>query len=362
MEFGPSAEQRLFADGLRRMLAEVAPLSRVREVAGSKTGLDRRLWSELVSMGAVGVLLPERFGGSSLSLFDASIVAECLGGGVAPAPFLSTAVLAPIALLSSGTDAQQSALLPAIAAGQSLVGVGLSEVAARAVPRVELSQGKLHGAVRFVMDTGAADWFIIAVDADHLVLVAGDAPGLQRLPMQTLDRTRALAELRFDNTPCELIGEPEAAARTIRYMLSAARVLLAADTLGAGDEMIRQSVAYAKQRVQFDRVIASFQAVKHLCAEMVAEMEPCRSLVWYAGYAYDQLPQEAELMACHAKARLGDAGRFVARTATEVHGGMGFTDLLGLHYWFKRILLNRQLLGDPEQTRLEAARLQQWVE
>ena len=113
-----------------------------------------------------------------------------------------------------------------------------------------------------------------------------------------------------------------------------------------------------KERRQFGRVIGSFQAVKHLCAEMAAELEPCRSLVWYAAYAFDAAPLEASLTAAHAKALSSEVGRFIARTATEVHGGMGITDLLGLHFWFKRIGLNRQLLGGPERVREIAAGLQ----
>jgi alkylation response protein AidB-like acyl-CoA dehydrogenase len=117
-------------------------------------------------------------------------------------------------------------------------------------------------------------------------------------------------------------------------------------------------VAYAKERKQFGRVIGSFQAVKHMCAEMAAGLEPCRSLVWYAAHAQDHVPQESRMMACHAKAHLAEVGQFVAKTATEVHGGMGFTDLVGLHFWFKRIGANRQLLGSPELVRAEAARVQ----
>ena len=122
--------------------------------------------------------------------------------------------------------------------------------------------------------------------------------------------------------------------------------------------MLEKAVEYAKERRQFGRVIVSFQAVKHLCAEMAAALEPARALVWYAAYAFDRAPEEASLMAAHAKAHTGEIGRFVARTSTEVHGGIGITDLLGLHYWFKRIGLNRQLLGGPERARETAARLQ----
>jgi alkylation response protein AidB-like acyl-CoA dehydrogenase len=120
-------------------------------------------------------------------------------------------------------------------------------------------------------------------------------------------------------------------------------------------------VAYAGQREQFGRVIGSFQAVKHMCAEMAAMLEPARALVWHAAHAQDALPGEARLGAAHAKAHLGEVGREVSRMATEVHGGIGFTHELGLHYWFKRIGANRQLLGAPERCRREAAAFQGWA-
>ena len=136
---------------------------------------------------------------------------------------------------------------------------------------------------------------------------------------------------------------------------------IAADILGAAQTMLDRAVAYAKERRQFGRVIGSFQAVKHLCAEMAAALEPCRAFIWHAAHALDAAPEEGPILACHVKAHLSEVGQRVARTATEVHGGMGFTDLLGLHYWFKRIGVNRQLLGGPERAREDAARLQGWL-
>jgi alkylation response protein AidB-like acyl-CoA dehydrogenase len=124
--------------------------------------------------------------------------------------------------------------------------------------------------------------------------------------------------------------------------------------------MLEKAVAYSKEREQFNRPIGSFQAVKHMCADMVAKLEPCRSLVWYAAYAQDHVAEEAALMSRMAKSHLSEVGKYIARTSTEVHGGMGFTDLLGLHYWFKRLGANRQLLGGPETVREEAAKLQGW--
>ena len=222
---------------------------------------------------------------------------------------------------------------------------------------VSAHAGRLTGKALFVIDAAEADIFIVADRAGGLHLVEADAPGLTSTVLTTIDPTRSFAELTFDGAPTEPLdqGEP---ARALERLRDAAWTMLAADMLGAAATMIDKAVAYAKERRQFGRLIGSFQAVKHLCAEMAAELEPCRALVWYAAYAFDAVPAEASLTAAHAKAHLSEVSRFVARTATEVHGGIGITDLLGLHYWFKRVGLDRQLLGGPERVRSLAAQLQ----
>jgi alkylation response protein AidB-like acyl-CoA dehydrogenase len=164
-----------------------------------------------------------------------------------------------------------------------------------------------------------------------------------------------VCELNFDGAPATLISKDEA---LLKRTINLGRAIQAADTLGAAQCMLDQAVAYSLDRKQFNRAIGSFQAVKHLCAEMASQLEPCRAFVWFAGHAFDESAKEADLTACHAKAHLAEVGQFVAKTSTEVHGGMGFTDLVGLHYWFKRVGFNRQLLGSPEGVREEAAAIQ----
>ena len=122
--------------------------------------------------------------------------------------------------------------------------------------------------------------------------------------------------------------------------------------------MVEQAVAYSLQRKQFDRLIGSFQAVKHMCAEMVAELEPARALLWYAAHSFDAMPDEAPLMACHVLAHVSEIGREIASVSTQVHGGIGWTDEQNLHFWFKRIGNARHLLGGPEALRQRAAELQ----
>ena len=218
----------------------------------------------------------------------------------------------------------------------------------------------MSGKSLFVLDFAGAEWFVVADKFAGLHIVDANAKGLEKITLTSIDTTRAIGELNFDSVEAEPLssGNPPA---TLERMIDAGRIILAADTLGAGNRMIEKAVGYAKERQQFGRVIGSFQAVKHLCAEMVAELEPCRSLIWYAAYAFDEFPDQSRRMAAHAKALTSDAGSFVARTSTEVHGGMGFTDLLGLHYWFKRIGFNRQAMGGPERVRHDAAVAQGWI-
>jgi alkylation response protein AidB-like acyl-CoA dehydrogenase len=359
MEFGLSSDQRMMQASVAGTLERICPLSRVRAFAETKEVVARDVWAALVGLGVAGILIPEEFGGLGLGLLDAALVAESLGAHVAPAPLLGSAILAPLAIMQAGSAAQKAAWLPKLAAGEVLAGVAIGEAVggARDGAGVTANDARLNGAALFVIDFGAADFFIVADSGEKLHVVSADAAGLTRIDLTTIDLTRRLGELRFDDTPAEPLEGGRAGA-PVERLRDAAWTILAADMLGASGAMLDKAVAYAKERRQFGRLIGSFQAVKHMCAEMAAELEPCRSLVWYAAHAFDAVPAEAALTAAHAKAHLSEVSRFVARTATEVHGGVGFTDLLGLHYWFKRVGLDRQLLGGPERVRRAAARMQ----
>jgi alkylation response protein AidB-like acyl-CoA dehydrogenase len=362
MDFALTDDQKMMQDTLGRTLDRVCPLDRVRKAAADREPQAGDVWRALADLGVTGLIVPEAHGGVGQTLLDAALAAEMLGRAVAPVAFVGGCVMAPLALTGSGSPEQQAQWLPKLAAGDLVAGVAVSEHAAgaREGGGVSATEGRLSGKALFVLDAGAADLFIVADRRKGLHLVRGDASGLSRSTLTTIDATRGVGELAFDNVEAEPLAANDSAA-TLSRMIDAGRVVLAADILGAAERMIEKAVAYAQERRQFGRVIGSFQAVKHLCAEMIAELEPCRSLVWYAAYAFDAAPGEAGLMAAHAKAHLSETGTFIARTATEVHGGMGFTDLLGLHYWFKRIGFDRQMLGGPDRVRSDAAALQGWV-
>ena len=351
MQFGLSEEQILLRDNVNRFLDDHSALDRVRQYADG--GEDGDIWAGLAELGVPALLVPEDQGGIGLSPLDAAIVAECLGFHIAPAPFLGTAVMAPTALVASGGDHDE--LLAEIAAGTHRVGIAFSEaIKRRNDAHVEVRGERMFGKSLFAFDA-EADSYLVADQNRHLYLIAANDPGLKRTQLTTVDKTRRTVELAYEDVAATCISTDVA---VFEATLDIGRVAIAADTLGAAQNMLDQAVEYAKQREQFNRPIGSFQAVKHMCAEMAAQLEPCRSMVWFAGHALAELPDEARVTACHTKAHLAEVAQFVAKTATEVHGGMGFTDLVGLHYWFKRCGANRQWLGAPEFVRQEAAVLQ----
>jgi len=361
MEFALSDEQQMLQMSINRFLNSHCDLNRVRDATKDSITQQAEVWSGIGELGVLGILIPEEYGGVGLGYLDAALVAEALGRAIAPIPFIGSSIMAPVALLNAGDDRQKSAWLPKIAAGECVFGVGVTEqIGQRETEGVVAHEGKLTGKAMFVVDGVDADMLIIADDQGVLYLVDASASGVTRQNLPTIDKTRALAEVCLDQVEAEVLPGSVSNQQPLTQTIDAGRIMLAADSLGASDVMIEKAVAYAKERKQFDRVIGSFQAVKHMCAEMATELEPCRSLIWYAAHSINHIPDEARLLVCHAKAHLSEVGRFVAKTSTEVHGGMGFTDLLGLHYWFKRIGLDRQLLGAPELIREEAALFQGW--
>ncbi|HEY5105661.1 MAG TPA: acyl-CoA dehydrogenase family protein [Caulobacteraceae bacterium] len=357
MDFSLSDDQRSMQASVSGTLQRTATLDRVRAFADGDQIVGGQVWRSLVDLGVGGLLIPEKHGGLGLGLLDAALVGEALGANVTPTPFLGSAVLAPLALMKAGSAAQQDTWLPRLAAGEAKAAIAIGEAVsgARDGAGVTARNGRLSGKSLFVIDAAQADLIIVADGNGRLHLVAGDTPGLRNTPLTSIDLTRQLGEIAFADCRAEPLDQSDGVLGRLR---DAAWTMLAADMLGASGAMNDKAVAYAKERKQFGRLIGSFQAVKHLCAEMAAELEPCRALVWYAAYAFDAAPAEASLTAAHAKAHLSEVSRFVARTATEIHGGVGITDLLGLHYWFKRVGLDRQLLGGPERVRAMAAAMQ----
>lgn len=358
MYFGLSEEQKSLEENINRFLADNAPLDTIKAVANGEESKAKSVHQGILDLGLSGLVIPEEYGGLELNMLFATVVAAALGSGTAPVPYTGSYVMAPLAINLAGSDGQKNQWLPKIAGGECVIGVGLSEyVGAREDAGIEFSNGKLSGRSLFLIDGKNADAYLLANKSGELFLVEASSPGIETIELITVDKTRTSLELILKDVNADLLSGSSDKS-VIEKVLDAGRIMLAADTVGAAQVMLDKSVAYSLERKQFGRLIGSFQAVKHMCAEMAAELEPCHSMIWHAAHCFDNVPEEARLMACQTKAHISEVGQKVSKTATEVHGGMGFTDELGLHYWFKRIGLNKQLLGSPELIREEAGKLQ----
>lgn len=359
MYFGLSEEQQSLQDNIKKYLEDNASLDTIKEVAGGDLAKAENIHKGLVELGISGLMVPEKYGGLELDMLFASVVSGALGSGTAPVPFAGAYVMAPIALSLGGSESQKETWLPKIAGGEVIIGIGISEyVGARENAAITFSDNTISGRCLFVIDAKNADAYILSNKAGELYLIDAKDKGISVTELVTVDKTRPSIELNLDKVEAELLPGSEKNQGVINKILDAGRLMLSADSIGASQIMLDKAVAYSLERKQFGRVIGSFQAVKHMCAEMAAELEPCHSMIWHAAHCYDHDPAQARLMACHTKAHVSEVAKQISKTSTEVHGGMGFTDELGLHYWFKRIGLNRQLLGSPELVREEAARIQ----
>ena len=359
MYFGLSEEQQSLENSIKRYLEDNASLDTIKAVASGDKETAEKVHQGLIDLGISSLLVPEKYGGLELDMLFASVVSGALGSGTAPVPFTGTYVMAPLALSLAGSEVQKDYWLPKIAGGERIIGIGLSEfVGAREDTAISFSNDTLSGRALFIIDGKNADAFILSDKAGQLFIIDADDSGLTKIELTTVDKTRESMELVLKKVKTEILPGSEKNQDVINKVIDAGRLMLSADSLGASQVMLDKAVAYSLERKQFGRQIGSFQAVKHMCAEMAAELEPCHAMVWHTAYCFDHIPEEARLMACHTKAHVSEVGKQVSRTAIEVHGGMGFTEELGLHYWFKRIGLNRQLLGSPELVREEAAKIQ----
>ncbi len=360
MYFGLSEEQSFFQDNVKKYLEEHATIDNIKHItSGDKKNLSAEIHQGLLNLGINGLLIPEEFGGLGLDLLFAAVVSEALGGGVGPTPFIAPYVMAPTAIKHAGSKTQQENYLSKIATNEYRFGAGFSEfIGKRNDAGITFSDNKLNGRAMFVLDANDATHLLLAEEKGQIFVVDAKSANIEIVKLTTVDKTRQYSEVICNNLEAELLEHSSDSINPINQVIDAGRIMLAADSLGASQTMINKAVDYAKERKQFGRAIGSFQAVKHMCAEMAADLEPCYALVWHAAHCHDYSPAEARLMACHTKAHVSEISKSIAKKATEVHGGMGFTDLLGLHYWFKRIGLNRQILGSPELVREEAYKTQ----
>ena len=379
MNFAFSEEQDELREAVRRFLADKSPSSEVRRLMATTEGYNPAAWRQMADeLGLQSLAIPEEHGGSGFSFVELVIVLEEMGAALLCAPFLSSVVLAANALLTSGDKEAKARWLPGIASGETIATLALTEDAGRwdldavqlvASParcggrrsgdRREPDGWTLHGHKSYVVDGHVAALLLVVARMEEglgLFAVRGDASGLVRMPLPTMDQTRKQARVELAGTPAQLVGSAGQAGPGITKTLQLAAVALAAEQVGGAQHCLDSSVEYAKARIQFGRPIGSFQAIKHKCADLLLEVESARSAAYYAGWAAAQDSDELPLAASVAKSYCSETYFHAAAENIQIHGGIGFTWEHDAHLYLKRAKSSELLFGDPVHHRELLAR------
>jgi len=358
MNFAFSEEQEELRSAVRRFLVDKSPEPEVRRLMATEEGYDPGVWRQMADqLGLQSLAIPEKYGGAGFGFVELVVVLEEMGAALLCAPYLSSVILGANALETSGDDAAQREWLPKIASGEVIATLGLLEDRGKwtldAVSMVAAREGDgwvLDGHKSFVLDGHVADLVLVAARTERglsLFAVEGDADGLVRQALPTMDQTRKQARLELSRTPARLVGADGGAAPGLTKTLHLAAVALAAEQVGGAQRCLDSSVEYAKTRIQFGRPIGSFQAIKHKCADMLLEVESARSAAYYAGWTAAEDSDELPVVASLAKSYCSEAYFHAAAENIQIHGGIGFTWEHHAHLYFKRAKSSELLFGDP---------------
>jgi alkylation response protein AidB-like acyl-CoA dehydrogenase len=330
-------------------------------------GYDPDVWRTLSQdLGLTAVHIPEAYGGQGFGVSELAIAVEEMGRALLCAPYFASTVLTATAILKAGSEAQKRALLPGLAAGRTIAALAFTEDNGRwdaddvtATAIVSGGAWRLSGHKSFVLDGHTAELLVVLArrpgssgrDGLSLFTVRADATGLARQALASMDPTRKLARLTFDNVEAGLLGTEGDAAAPFAATLDIAAICLAHEMVGGAELLREQAIAFANQRYQFGRPISSFQSLKHKAAEMLMEVELAKSAAYYAAAAVDEADPEVPALASLAKAAASDAYLQTAIHAVQIHGGIGFTWDNDTHLWFKRAKSSEVFLGGPEYHR-----------
>jgi alkylation response protein AidB-like acyl-CoA dehydrogenase len=334
--------------GVKDALARRSPVATVLARIESGEPYDAELWRTLaVEMGLAGIAIPERFGGGGATLREAAVVLEELGRGVAPVPYLSSAVVATTVLLANAEVPAAAGALSALASGQAIAVLAVPFALEPDVPpMLSVVDGRLSGTMPGVAD-GLAATLLLVPTIDGLYLV--DAGQTDRTAVVSLDLTRPLADIRFaDVTGVQLSSTVE----SVVPGLTAGAALLASEQLGVAEWCLDETVAYLRQRHQFARPLGSFQALKHRLADIWVELTQVRAVARYAAACAADADPDLALAASVAQAFAGPAAVHAAEECVQLHGGIGFTWEHPAHLFLKRAKADAIALGTADRHRL----------
>ena len=368
MNFGFSEEQDELRKMVRRFLEEKSPESEVRRLMATNEGYDPAVWAQMANELALqGLGIPEEFGGQGYGPVELYVVFEEMGAALLCSPYFSTVALAANALLFVGHDDDKAAYLPGIASGDTIATLAITDDAGQwdlsATSTTAARSGDgfvLEGVRSYVTDGSIASLLLVpAMTSKGLSVfgVEGDATGVERTQLSTMDQTRKQSRIEFKGAPARLIGEEGGALAGLEATLQVAAAALAAEQVGGAQRVLDASVEYAKNRVQFGRPIGSFQAIKHKCADMLLDVESAKSAAYYAAWAAQERNDELPIAASLAKSFCSEAYFHCAAENIQIHGGIGFTWEHPAHLYFKRAKSSELFLGDPAYHRELLAQL-----
>ncbi len=358
MNFAFNEEQEELRRTVRQFLEAKSPETAVREQMDTEAGYDAAVWSQMgEQLGLQGLVIPEEFGGSGYGFIELVVVLEEMGRALLCAPFFSSAVLAAQTLIHSGDDSAKADLLPGIASGETIATLAFTEENGRwdeegiTATATQAGDGwTVDGTKMYVLDGHTASLLLVAARTAagvSLFAVEGDATGVTRTALATMDQTRKQAKVELSGAQARLIGTDGEGWTVLQQVLDLAAVALAAEQVGGAQLCLEMAVQYAKDRVQFGRPIGSFQAIKHKCADMLLEVESAKSAAYYAGWCASELNDELPSVASLAKAYCSEAYFHAAAENIQIHGGIGFTWEHPAHLYFKRAKSSELLFGDP---------------
>jgi acyl-CoA dehydrogenase len=360
-------EQAMLLDIATNFFREKSPTTTVRRQIASESGVDRELWGEIAELGWLGIAVPERFGGSGLSLADVTVVVEPMGRHLAGTPFVSTQIFAQ-ALLAGGTDQQQRDLLPQVCQG-SVGTVAVFESDGdwnlehiESVAEIAGDAARLSGTKTLVCDASVADFVLISVSlagAPALAIVrATDLPRERRTRETVIDETRRAygVDLVGVSVPASSLITGEKARVTLKAIRDSALLFAAAEAAGGIAGVLDVTVQYLNTRSAFGRKIGSYQSLKHTCSDILIGLERTRSHVYHAA-SLIAAGEDAEIALRMAKIEAGDSFVFAGDRAIQFHGGFGFTYDCDAQLYLRRALWLQYAFGDAAHHRRRLADL-----
>jgi alkylation response protein AidB-like acyl-CoA dehydrogenase len=376
MAFVLTEEQTMLKNMAKDFFTEQVPVANLRKLrdAEDADGYDKAVWKQIVELGFAGILIPEEHGGTGFGPMGLGIVMKEAGRTLAASPLYSTAVLGAGLIMAAGSDEQKGALLPKIAAGETLTALALEETNHHNPLNTAMTAEKsddgftLTGDKKFVIDGHIANTLIVvartggaAGDAQGLsmFLVDAKADGVSITRNHMVD-SRNAASIGFANVQVSadaVLGSLGGAYAELESSLDLARVCLAAEMLGGAETVFDTTLEYLKERKQFGVIIGTFQALKHRAAELFCEVEICQSVLLDALSALEDRRNDTPRAASLAKARVGDALRLITNEGVQMHGGIGMTDAVDVGLFMKRARVQAQMLGDTNFHRARYADL-----